>query len=383
MTGRIGAARAMVRRFEPGISAAPAARDDARWSDAVPLTIALWLFVLLIFLPVIIERHAAEGWSSIALDGSTIIVSMLLALPLFALFRICIEWSTPRRVVLLSLGILLTAILQTAFDFFFTGWVAENLREAWVTLPRNLTRASGAMLNYVCVFTVNLALFQMSYLRRRSLRQERQLAAALAAAQQAQLAALRLQLNPHFLFNTLNAISAMIVTHRNADAEMMTDKLSSFLRASLAFEPTALVPLDDELELTRDYLGIEGIRFRDRMRVDISCTVETQRLLVPGLLIQPLVENAIKYGVARSIDPVTIAIVARREGDTLFISVADSGDDEASAQEPVGTGVGLDNLRKRLEALYGDAAGLTAGQSGRGFVAEVRLPAVLAVDGDL
>ncbi|TVV74373.1 sensor histidine kinase, partial [Sphingomonas solaris] len=292
----------------------PAARADARWSDALLSTVALWLFVLLIFLPVIMARHAGEGWQGVALDGSTVFVSMVFALPLFALFRTVAAWPRVRRLPALAVAILLTAAAQTAFDFVFTGWIAENFRRAWSHLPRDMARASGALLNYLFVFSVNVGLFQLSLSRRRALTQERQLAAARAATQQAQLEALRLQLNPHFLFNTLNAISAMIVTRRNEEAELMTDKLSAFLRSSLAFDPTALVPLDDELELTQDYLEIEGVRFGDRLRADIRCAPEACKLLVPGLLIQPLVENAIKYGVARSNTPVTIAIRAMREG---------------------------------------------------------------------
>jgi two-component sensor histidine kinase len=360
----------------------PSARSDARWSDALPLTIALWLFVLLIFLPVIVERHAGEGWTSVALDGATVFVSMAFAMPLFALFRATVDWRPIRRLPVLALAIVVTAICQTIFDFLFSSWVAANLASAWANLPRNVTRISGALLNYLFVFGVNMGLFQLSFSRRRALSQERQLAAARAATQQAQLEALRLQLNPHFLFNTLNAISAMIVTQRNADAEQMTDKLSAFLRSSLAFDPTALVPLDEELELTQDYLEIEGVRFRDRLRADIRCAPAACKLLVPGLLIQPLVENAIKYGVARSSEPVTIAIMAERVGDTLCITVANTGG--AGDRVPMkagGAGVGLANVRRRLAALYGAAGTLSAGPEEGGFAARICLPAAHTPEG--
>ena len=115
------------------------------------------------------------------------------------------------------------------------------------------------------------------------------------AAQQAQLAALRYQLNPHFLFNSLNSISALIVTGRNKDAEAMTNRLSDFLRSSLNANPTELVPLDEELALTEEYLEIESVRFGERLSIAVDCADEACDALVPSFLVQPLVENAVKH----------------------------------------------------------------------------------------
>jgi hypothetical protein len=172
------------------------ARTDARWSDAIRLTVSLWLFMLLIFLPAIIARMHGDNWGGVALDSATIIVSIGFGLCLFAVFRASIDMATAARIILLAAATLVVAAVQIMFDLLFTAWVAENLRASWSRVPVDLARASASLLNYVCVFTVNLALFQLSFTRRAALTAERQLAAARWAAQQAQLEALRLQLNP-------------------------------------------------------------------------------------------------------------------------------------------------------------------------------------------
>jgi signal transduction histidine kinase len=323
---------------------------------------------------VLIDRHRGETWSSIALDGSTIFVSMLFAMPLFGLFRLTVDWPLGKRGVVLAAGVLVVAVAQTAFDLLYTGWIAHHLEGAWRDLPRNLSRGYVAAFNYVCVFGTNVALFQLLHSRRYEASQARQLADARSAAQQAQLAALRFQLNPHFLFNTLNAISAMIVTRRNDEAEAMTDKLSSFLRASLGSDPMELVPLEQELSLIEDYLEIEAIRFGERLEIEIDCTGEACDVRIPSFLLQPLVENAIKYGVAPSREPVLIRVTGRRHGDELVVTVEDDGRASGAAVKSGGAGVGLDNVRRRLRALYGDAASLSAGPAEPGYAATIRMP---------
>jgi len=352
----------------------PSAKNDARWSEAIIVTVALWSFVLLIFLPVIMDRHTGDGITSILLDSSTILVSMLFGLAMFIVFRMTADMPAGVRAVLLLATVVSVSVLQTGFDALFQGWVADNLRQSWTALPATMARRLDAALKYMCVFAVNMGLFQLYFYRRQERSRERQLAEAQSAAQEAQLAALRYQLNPHFLFNTLNAISSMIMSRRNEEAEEMTDRLSSFLRNSLAFDPTELVPIEDELALIEEYLEIEGVRFGERLRVEIDCTGEAGRVPVPGFLIQPLVENAIKYGVARSIDPVTITITALIMGEELMISVADDGIAAPGQGSSGGTGTGLVNVRKRLDVIYGRAARIVAGPVDTGFAAIIHIP---------
>jgi type II secretory pathway pseudopilin PulG len=350
--------------------------SDARWLDAIVLTVALWLFTLLMFLPVIVERHPGAGFVSIALDSSTIGVSMLLAMPVFLVFRKTLDWPSGARALILVAAVIFTAVFNRIFDILWTGWVTQNLEASWAAMPQTIERSYDATLKYILVFSVNLALFQLSFSRRRERRQERQLVDARSAAQQAQLAALRYQLNPHFLFNTLNSISALIVTKRNEDAEQMTDKLSSFLRNSLTTDPAELVPLEEELALIEEYLDIEGVRFGDRLNVVIACDPDAGEALVPGFLVQPLVENAIKHGVAPSREPVNISVSATVEEGDLCIRVENDSVPGGNQIQSARSGVGLVNVKRRLEAVYGKSASLTAERTERGYTATICIPEI-------
>jgi sensor histidine kinase YesM len=207
---------------------------------------------------------------------------------------------------------------------------------------------------------------------------ERRLAEARHAAQQAQLAALRFQLNPHFLFNTLNAISSLIVTRRNDEAERMTMKLSEFLRLSLEADPDAEVTLDEELANTQSYLEIEAVRFSDRLHTEFECPAHLLHAYVPSFLLQPLVENSIKYAVAPSRQPVTLSVRVSAAQGMLLLVVEDSGRQGFGGAPSGGTGVGLDNVRKRLAAFYGAQGTMETRASGRGFVVSLTLPLHLA-----
>jgi len=191
---------------------------------------------------------------------------------------------------------------------------------------------------------------------------ERRMSAAISAAQVAELRALRYQVNPHFLFNTLNSLSSLVLTDRRDEAEKMIMNLSTFFRTSLTGDPTEDVMLAEELRLQRLYLDIEAVRFPDRLAVAIDVPAELLTACVPGLILQPLVENAIKYGVSRARRPVTVTIEAREQGSLLVLTVADDGDPmpqnagAGGGDAGSGTGVGLNNVRSRLEARFGAQA---------------------------
>jgi hypothetical protein len=356
----------------------PSSKSHAVWSDAIRSTVALWLFVLLVFLPRIIQRHAGDSWSSVLIDCATIFVSIGLSLLMFLISRATIGLPYWTRLPLRAAAVLFFAALNTMVDALYQAWIADNLVAAWREIPTDFNRYYVSMLNYILVYGVNMILFHVNYARRAAIQQERQLAEAQVAAQQAQLAALRYQLNPHFLFNALNSISALIVTKRNDDAEEMTEKLSSFLRSSLNAEPSELIPLDEELALTEEYLSIESVRFGDRLGIDIHCADDACHALVPSFLVQPLVENAVKHGVARSTRPIEIAIDAELSGGALRITVANdvARDQTDDLPDSEGAGVGIDNVRHRLQAVFGRRASLTAGPAGDRFVATISIPNV-------
>jgi hypothetical protein len=202
---------------------------------------------------------------------------------------------------------------------------------------------------------------------------ERSAALYRAEAQTAQLRALRYQVNPHFLFNTLNSLSALVLTRRNDEAERMIADLAAFFRTSLTADPAEDVTLSEEIRMQRLYLDIEQTRFPRRLLVEFDIPPPLESATVPGLILQPLVENAIKYGVSRSSRPVTIAIRARRENGSLHLSVEDDGESD-TAPTP-GHGVGLRNVADRLAARFDGAAECRYGARPEGgFRVDLTLP---------
>lgn len=176
-----------------------------------------------------------------------------------------------------------------------------------------------------------------------------------AMAHEAQLKMLRYQLNPHFLFNTLNAISTLVLEQATVDANRMVTRLSSFLRHSLDNDPMKMVTLDQEIKALKLYLDIEKVRFEDRLSLVLDIEGEASDALIPSLLLQPLVENAIKYGIARAEDGGTLKIAARTFAGDLLIELSDDGPgvELVDGQIPGANGVGLRNTRERLSELYG------------------------------
>ena len=173
-------------------------------------------------------------------------------------------------------------------------------------------------------------------------------------AHQAQLKMLRYQLNPHFLFNTLNAISTLILVEENKTANTMVTKLSEFLRYSLDKDPMKKVTLQSEIQALQLYLAIEQVRFEDRLHLDFNISDECQQALVPSMILQPLAENAIKHAIAVQEQGGCITITVSRFADDLLIEVADNGPgaDIVEGNLHRENGVGLANTRERLYALY-------------------------------
>lgn len=191
---------------------------------------------------------------------------------------------------------------------------------------------------------------------------ERRLAAVREEALAAQMRALRYQVNPHFLFNTLNSIGALIEEGAGVRAERMVLSLSTFLRASLALDPMQDVPLAQELALQAEYLGIERERFSDRMSVKIDVPEAVRDALVPSLILQPLVENAVKHGVGATAGPVEIVLRARRKAERLSISIEnDIWADDGRPARP-GAGIGQRNVAERVRARFQGEGRFDAGR---------------------
>ena len=193
----------------------------------------------------------------------------------------------------------------------------------------------------------------------------------------AQLAMLRYQLNPHFLFNTLNSISTLVLLKQTERANAMLSRLSSFLRYTLANEPTAKVPLAQEIETLKLYLEIERMRFEDRLRSRFDIDPRVSRARLPSLLLQPLVENAIKYAVTPQEEGAEIAIGANLAGNNVIITVSDTGPGEGERVSlgSTSTGVGLANIRDRLAQAFGeDHRFEIKSNAAGGFCVEIEIP---------
>lgn len=196
-------------------------------------------------------------------------------------------------------------------------------------------------------------------------------------AHEAQLRMLRYQLNPHFLFNTLNAISTLILDRNTDTANSMVSKLSNFLRYSLDKDPMQKVDLDHEINTMKLYLEIEQVRFDERLRVEFDVEDEARKAMVPSLLLQPLVENSIKYAVANREGGGKIRIAARVFAGDLLLEVTDDGPgiDLEQGRMPEFNGVGIANTRERLRELYGDRQSCKFNQAlPHGLHVEIRIP---------
>ncbi|WP_438822991.1 sensor histidine kinase [Novosphingobium cyanobacteriorum] len=195
------------------------------------------------------------------------------------------------------------------------------------------------------------------------------------AAKAAELKSLRYQVNPHFLFNTLNSLSALVMVGRSEQAERMIQTLSGFYRQSLTADPTADVPLADEIALQRAYLEIEAVRFPERLRCEFDIPPALENACVPGMILQPLVENSIKYAVSATTRPVTIRITAREAEGLLVLTVADDGPGGGATEG--GTGIGLANVRNRLEARFAEKGSAEGGPlPAGGYATVLTLPVV-------
>lgn len=198
-----------------------------------------------------------------------------------------------------------------------------------------------------------------------------------AMAHEAQLKMLRYQLNPHFLFNTLNAISTLILEQQTELANRMVTKMSSFLRYSLDNDPMQKVTLRQELEALKLYLDIEKVRFEERLNLELDISDDAKRALIPSLLLQPLVENAIKYGIVQSEGGGNLRIAAKVFAGDLLIELSDDGPglDLVDGEPPPSNGVGLRNTRERLVELYGNRHSFRLSKTDpHGLTIHIRIP---------
>src|SRR5687768_3594075 len=302
------------------------------------------------------------GWMSVIHTLLLTATGYSLTLLLATLFRRLIAMRA-MLTVMLSLAAVMLA--STAFSIIETWSYATFLKPD--ARPVGFEYLGAILLNFSLLAAWAALYYGINYflLLEEQIDQRERLE---SQASTAQLAMLRYQLNPHFLFNTLNSISTLVLLKQTERANAMLARLSSFLRYTLVNEPTAKVTLAQEVETLKLYLEIEKMRFEDRLRPHFKIDPETIGARLPSLLLQPLMENAIKYAVTPSESGADIWLTAGREGHGVRIEVADNGggDEAAAMSASPSTGVGLANIRDRLAQAYGAAHAITTRKNDKG-----------------
>lgn len=351
--GLLESAKAWIaRRFSP---------QPVAWSTVLVGNLPWWLmWAVLTPLAIALARRVRPERGRLAFAAIHFLAAVLLSLLHHTVVG-TLYYYTHTRGNALAIGIdgeLVTMTLGLQFRNFFTSYFVVNV------------------LTY---FAVIAAYYGLDFYKR--YRQGELRAARLEAGMhQARLAALRMELNPHFLFNTLNAVAGLVRRSQDTGAIDMLARLSALLRATLEQADDPEIPLDKELELLGMYLEIERVRFGGRLEVDVVAEADAQSAMVPPFILQPLVENAVRHGVARNPGPGRVQVLARVEQDELVVTVTNTGPvipPSAVLRATREGGIGLANARQRLAELYGSRADLVLEALPQGGArAVIRLPRI-------
>ena len=385
------------------------------WRLAVQSIIGFWAFYLVtVLLRGLLSDEAAAAMSFRALNGG---VGLVLTVLIYVAIRLIARDGSVRQMALTAAAtalpaaiIMATTSLQLATMVDPMGHETSEIRtregvsivqrgnniritpqdgnEMEVNLPPleemmkdKLPRIiADATVTWYFLLATWCAFFIAMTEQRRTRIAETRAATAETAAHAAQVRALRYQVNPHFLFNTLNSLSSLVMSGRADRAEDMLMALSTFFRTSLSIDPSADVSLSEEIALQRLYLDIEKVRFPDRLHVTIDIPDDLAEARVPALILQPIVENAIKYGVSTTTSRVEVTIAAHRlDGGRMQLDIANrvangTAGVERTSPTHEGTGLGLTNVCQRLAAHFGNRADCRFGPVPGGYVVSLALP---------
>lgn len=316
----------------------------------------------------IIEKFIRYGFGWVCTSAISYI---LLKLNNWAGMRGPSERSLPIFIISAFLMSLTAAPVWAAFSYAVEAIypLPQMAARNWNSFINDTALGAALFFGWSCLFISLIFSFELHDRGRR-------LAAAREEALSAQMRALRYQVSPHFLFNTLNSIAELIEDDDAMRAQRMVFSLSTFLRTTLALDPLHDVPLADELALQEEYLEIERERFSDRMTFSIEIPEDVRSALVPSLILQPLIENAIKHGVSASIGKVEIALKAYRNAERLHVVIEnDMPINQENGTESLGFGVGLRNVGDRLRARFREEGLFSSGPIAPGrYRASIDLP---------
>ena len=386
----------------------------ADWRLATQSIIGFWAFYLVTVL--IRGLFGPEAASAIGYRAINAAIGLVLTFAIYAAIRfLARDGSIRRMAVVAAVTALPAAVLMSITSLRMSTWSdpmspatkivtqegvaivqrGNNIRivkddgdELEVNLPPMEEMIASKMPRLIADGTVTwyfllaawCAFFIAMTQQHRTRLTELRLAEAETAAHAAQVRALRYQVNPHFLFNTLNSLSSLVMSGRSDRAENMLMALSTFFRTSLSIDPSADVSLAEEIALQRLYLDIEKVRFPDRLEVEIDIPEQLEHARIPALLLQPLIENAIKYGVSQTTARVKLSIRARHlDGGRMQLDVinrAMAGPTKKAQPAPAhtGTGHGLSNVCQRLEAHFGKRADCRFGPIEGGYEVSLAMP---------
>jgi two-component system LytT family sensor kinase len=361
--------------------AAPASADSPvrRTMTQIHVFSALfWAAMFTMHTTQMILANNNENWRTIRWRAAMNILAFALCIPLGRVITATLQRPISKRVLAIGSACLPIAIVHALMGLYVWTRVLDSPPMPYSELAGLIIQSQYNFILFLLWSAFCSAILYAAQLQKR----ERSLLQAQVLAREAELKMLRYQINPHFLFNTLNAVSALIVTGQALAADSMINKLARFFRNALSRESTAKVTLDEELRVQLEYLNIELTRFAERLSWSTQIQPGLDKALVPHLILQPLFENAIKHGVARTCAPVEIKLGAQRRSGQLVLTVTNEAKEvrpKADLHRSEGEGVGLANVARRLESFYGSAAGLSVVQRDGRFTVELRLPIELTL----
>jgi len=367
------------------LAAAPDWRaSDARIDPRVAIgsILAMWMLYFLITTGLAMLSGAPDQWAFVGRRALVVLAGIFCTFTLYQLLQRAQPRSFGARLAAamgaaIPLVILYATVNLLVFFYWFpsddTTQIIEEVQSKF-PVAWEMMLILDSSIRWYFFFAVWAALYVAFGYANEMRAVERRANNYRLEAKNAQLRALHYQVNPHFLFNTLNSLSTLVMRGSKAEAEAMIMNLSAFLRSSLEIDPEQFVSLEEEIALQRLYLDIEQARFPDRLQVEVDMPGELKNACVPVLILQPIIENAIKYGVAPSKGKIGIRLTASSEYGLLVLRIENDIDPAAPTPES-GTGLGLGNVRERLLTRYGPTAGCEWGRTEEGgFFVSLWLP---------